>query len=334
MRTGDKRNSAAGTAGASSFFRVCSPHGEWGFNRSQLLCLTKVWPPPLPSSHYHHRHPPICLSLLPANKSCRREMCCHFSSVPSSPDLRIQLCNANILLGRRGRSNQNNYLSPVLFHRRLVFFPVNLQPEWNRLCLEGFSQNITKTAAVTQGRQKLQWHAGSTSRFITWLFQQEIHNQLPKKKKKKTGVWRKCVNQMQSPWYCHTGSYEKTSSHQELHGIYSSVDPCEEDEAATLHVVWLPLPLGIVNYFRVWKQDRCTAKLTSQCVSWPKQLKREATQRQGGSTYPWLWWDKMSSPWDIICCLRGPPHCPLFISIPFSNSHTPGHVVQNCKGLN
>ena len=196
MRTGDKRNSAAGTAGASSFFRVCSPHGEWGFNRSQLLCLTKVWPPPLPSSHYHHRHPPICLSLLPANKSCRREMCCHFSSVPSSPDLRIQLCNANILLGRRGRSNQNNYLSPVLFHRRLVFFPVNLQPEWNRLCLEGFSRNITKTAAVTQGRQKLQWHAGSTSRFITWLFQQEIHNQLPKKKKKKQecgeNVWTRC----------------------------------------------------------------------------------------------------------------------------------------------
>lgn len=144
MKTGDKRNSAAGAAGASSFLRVCSPHGEWGFNRSQLLCLTKVWPPPLPSSYYHHRHPPICLSLLPANKSCRREMCCHFSSVPSSPNLRIQLCNAYILLGKRERSYQNNYLSPASFHRRLVFFHVNLQPEWNRLCLEAFFRGTSQ----------------------------------------------------------------------------------------------------------------------------------------------------------------------------------------------
>lgn len=42
-------------------------------------------PAPLlsPLSCSHH-HPPICLSLLPANKSCRREMCCYFSSVSSS----------------------------------------------------------------------------------------------------------------------------------------------------------------------------------------------------------------------------------------------------------
>lgn len=232
MKTGDKRNSAAGAAGASSFLRVCSPHGEWGFNRSQLLCLTKVWPPPLPSSYYHHRHPPICLSLLPANKSCRREMCCHFSSVPSSPNLRIQLCNAYILLGKRERSNQNNYLSPASFHRRLVFFHVNLQPEWNRLCLEGFSWNITKTATVTQDSQKLQWHAGSTSRFITWLFQQEIHNQLPKTKKQKKqergeNVWTRSS---------HLDIFTQASSHQEPHGIYSNLDPCEENEAATLHM--------------------------------------------------------------------------------------------------
>lgn len=32
--------------------------------------------------------------------------------------------------------------------------------------------------------------------------------------------------------------------------------------------------------------------------------------------------------------LPGAPHCPPFISIPHSNSQTPGHVVQNCKGLN
>lgn len=42
-------------------------------------------PAPLPSPlSCSHHHPPICLSLLPANKSCRREMCCYFSSVSSS----------------------------------------------------------------------------------------------------------------------------------------------------------------------------------------------------------------------------------------------------------
>lgn len=42
-------------------------------------------PAPLPSPlSCSHHHPPICLSLLPANKPCRREMCCYFSSVSSS----------------------------------------------------------------------------------------------------------------------------------------------------------------------------------------------------------------------------------------------------------
>lgn len=45
-----KRNEAAGTVGASSCSRVDSPYGEWGFNRSKLLHLTKVrhHPPPRP----------------------------------------------------------------------------------------------------------------------------------------------------------------------------------------------------------------------------------------------------------------------------------------------
>lgn len=48
--------------------------------------------------------------------------------------------------------------------------------------LGAFLWNITQAAAVAT-QEKLQWRAGRTRRFITWLFQQEIQNQLPNKKK-------------------------------------------------------------------------------------------------------------------------------------------------------
>lgn len=175
--------------------------------------------------------PPSHLSLLCQRTNLAAGRCAAtFPQSPSSLNLHFQLCNSFILLGTGERCNQNNYLSPILFRRRLVFFHVNLQPEWNRLCLGGFLWNITKAAAVTK-QEKLQWHAGSTSGFITWLFQQEIHNQLTKKRKKKEeeNVWTQSS-------HLDTFTHTVMRRHPLIKscGIYSNPDQRVENKAGAL----------------------------------------------------------------------------------------------------
>lgn len=81
-----------------------APSSEWivptaneGLIAPNCFASQKVRPSP--PSCYHQHHHSICLSLLPVNKSCRREMCYHFSSVPSSLNHHFQLYNSFILLG-------------------------------------------------------------------------------------------------------------------------------------------------------------------------------------------------------------------------------------------
>lgn len=84
-------------------------------------------------------------------------------------------------------------------------------------------------------------------------------------------------------------------------GIHSNLDHHEENKAATQHCFTTITSRDCYLFSQKRKQDCLSAKLTLQCDSWSKQLKRKAGQRLGKSVVSWLWWDKMGSPQDAYC---------------------------------
>lgn len=119
----------------------------------------KVWHPPT-SSATTTILPSVCSEK--ANKCCLREMCCHFSSVPYS--LHFQFCNSFSLLGTGKGVIKTITIS---FHRRRVLFHVNLQPVWSRFCHGGLFCGTSQRKQLSQNKENLQQHAGSTGGFIT-----------------------------------------------------------------------------------------------------------------------------------------------------------------------
>lgn len=96
-------------------------------------------------------------------------------------------------------------------------------------------------------------------------------------------------------------------------GIYSNPDQRVENKAGAL-ARFTTVTSRDCYLFSQKGEERGKKTGLSQCQAlltvWSKQLRRKATQRLGRSRHPWLWWDKMSSPWDIICCLALPTaHC-------------------------
>lgn len=153
----------------------------------------------------------------------------------------------------------------------------------------------------------------------------------PIKKRKRTACKPKAVTLIRSHTVMTRNQLIKSS------GKYSNLEKTKLPHGK----FYYRYPQGLLSIFakrermknikKKQKKNRALSLCQASLTEWSKQLKRKATQHLGRSMHPWLWWDKMSSPRDIM---PGAPHCPPFISIPHSNSQTHGHVVQNCKGLN
>lgn len=186
---------------------------------------------------------------------------------------------------------------------------MNLQPEWNRLCLGGLFCRISHRQQLSQHKKSFSGmlvvpaglSLGSLNKRCRTNYQKKENTEGKQKKKKK-----QCVKQSS-----HLDMFTQTE-HIRRHrlikngGTYSNVHPYIGNRAVTNTSV----PLGIVICFLI-KKNFIGAKVILQYVSQSaKQLKRRTRQHLGRSTQPWLWWDKMSTPQDTLCCLALPTaHC-------------------------
>lgn len=158
---GDKRNGAASKVRASFCLKMDSPCSEREFNRSQLLCLSKVRP--LPASD----------TALPSVSCCCQwadlaaGRCTATSSFPQRPH--FQLSDAFSQL--EAEKGVIKTITQVSFYFIGDFSFPFFSTKKKQTVAGDFLWYITQTAAVTT-RENLQWIVAATSSFSTRFFRQ------------------------------------------------------------------------------------------------------------------------------------------------------------------